>query len=182
MSDHSEANRRLENQVKEFRQSNSYRELLGIYGEPIEFQWNIFPGFTSLEIQEDLQDRDIEPEEFEDRIFFMSMFNYIEWTKRGNSEKCISNSEQVNMYAKRFPRGHWTFLGPAGDEKKWYGTLSYRLEGKWDSTATQMVERFKETGRPVFKSISTLSRGILRKLKRKRNHTPQCGCSESFTQ
>ena len=30
-------------------------------------------------------------------------------------------------------------------------------------TATQMVERFEDTGHPVFKSISALSRGILKK-------------------
>ena len=52
--------------------------------------------------------------------------------------------------------------GP-GDEKKWYGTLLYTSEGKWDATATQMVERFKDTRHPVFKSISALSRGILKK-------------------
>ena len=53
-----------------------------------------------------------------------------------------------------------------GDEKTWCGTLSYTLEGKWDSIAAQMVERFKETGHPVSKSISAVSRGIL---KRKNN-------------
>ena len=69
-----------------------------------------FPGRTSLEIlqkiQEDLQDRNFEPEDFKDRIIFMSMFNDIEWTKRGNTETCIFNSEQVKNYAKRFSQGH----------------------------------------------------------------------------
>ena len=46
MSDHSEANRRWENQVAELLQSNSYRELHGIDGEPIEVEWNIFPGLA----------------------------------------------------------------------------------------------------------------------------------------
>ena len=55
-----------------------------------------------------------------------------------------------------------TFLGP-GDEKKWYGTLPCTPEGKWDSTATQMVERFKDTDHPVFKGISALSRGVQKK-------------------
>ena len=32
----------MANPVEEFRQSNSYRELLGTDGEPIEFDWNIF--------------------------------------------------------------------------------------------------------------------------------------------
>ena len=77
-----------------------------------------------------------------------------------NDGICISNSEKVKAYAKRFSKGHWTFLGP-GDEEKWYGTLPCTPERKWDSTATLMVERFKDTGHPVFKSISASSRGVL---------------------
>ena len=126
---------------------------------------DIFPRLTSLEIlqkiQKDLRDRNIEPEKFEDRIIFMSMFNDIEWRKRGNSKKCISNSEQVKNYTKRFSRGHWTSLG-LGDGKKWYGTRSFSPEGKCDSTTTLMMERFKETSHPVFKSIGALNRGILK--------------------
>ena len=91
----------------------------------------------------------------------MSMLNDVGWT-RGKSERCVSNSEQGENYAKRFSRGHWTFLDP-GDEKKWYETLSYTPEGKWDSIAKQMLERFKKTGHPLCKSISALSRGILKR-------------------
>ena len=160
MQERSEANKRWNDQLEEFRHSNSYKEFFRIDGEPIEFKWNIFPGRTSLEkIQKDLQSQNGEPQHCEERIIFMSMFNDIDWTKRRNSEKCLSNSEQVKNYAKRFSRGHWTFLGP-GDEKKFYGTLSYTSEGKWDSIATEMVGHFKETGHPVFKSISALRRGI----------------------
>ena len=105
----------------------------------LEFEWNIFPGLTSLEIlqkiQKDLQNQNIEPVSFEERIIFMSMFNDIDWTKRGNSERCTSNSEHVKSYAERFSRGHWTFLGP-GDEKKWHGTLSHTHAGQWHSIAT----------------------------------------------
>ena len=45
MSEHPEANARWENQLIEFQRSNAYRELGGINGEPIEFDW-IFPVFT----------------------------------------------------------------------------------------------------------------------------------------
>ena len=52
------------------------KEMTRIDGEPIEFEWNVFPGFTSLqilqEIQNNLQKRNIKPEEFTDRIIFMS--------------------------------------------------------------------------------------------------------------
>ena len=66
------------------------------------------------------------------------------------------------MYAERFSQGHWTSLG-LGDEKKWYGSYNYKLEGKWNSVASQMVQRFNDTSHPVFTSASALSREILRK-------------------
>ena len=112
MSDHSEANRRWENQVKEFRQFDSYRELLGINGETMEFARNIFTGFSSY-----LKRKSIEPEEFTDRINFMSTFNDIDWTRKGNGGNCISNSAKGKAHARRFSQAHWMFLGP-GDEKK----------------------------------------------------------------
>ena len=50
-----------------------------------------FPGLTSLEILQKipkyLKYRNIGPENFEDRIIFMSMLNDIDWNKMGNSEK-----------------------------------------------------------------------------------------------
>ena len=76
--------------------------------------------------------RNIQLEKFKDRIIFMSMFNDIDWTRKGNDGICISSSAKVKEYAKRFSQRHWTFLGP-GDEKRCYGTFSYTPEGKWDS-------------------------------------------------
>ena len=56
--------------MEEFTMFPSYKELLGIDGEAIEFEWNIYPGFSSLQILQeihiDLQERHIEPEEFTD--------------------------------------------------------------------------------------------------------------------
>ena len=94
----------------------------------------------------------------------MSMFNDIDRTMEGNEETCISNSEKVKTYVQRFSQGHW--FGP-GDEKKWYGNRNYKPEGKWDSVASQMVQRFKDTDHPVFRNVSALSRGILKRLKGK---------------
>ena len=90
------------------------------------------------------------------------MFNDMDWTRRGKSEQCFSNSEQVKNYAKKFSQVHWTFLG-LGSEKKWYGNTSYFLKGKWQATANLVVERFEESGHPVFESVSPLARGILRR-------------------
>ena len=50
ITDPADANRRWEGQVKECQETDSYKELFGIDGESIEFEWNIIPGLTSLEI------------------------------------------------------------------------------------------------------------------------------------
>ena len=54
---------------------------------PREFEWKIFPGFTTLGLLEKIQDlmKDLqcEPEQFNDRIIFMSMYNDITWGEKG---------------------------------------------------------------------------------------------------
>ena len=64
------------------------------------------------EIQEDSNDRKIKPEQLEGRILFMSMFNDIAWTSKGNSSDCVSNSEKERDYAKGFRKdtGHSSVL------------------------------------------------------------------------
>ena len=170
MSDHSEANRRWENQVKEFRQSDSYREVPGIDGEQMEFEWNFFAGLTSLQIlqkiQNDLQERNIVPEKVEDRIVVMSMSNSIEWTRKGNGGNCISNSEKVKTHAREILAGTLDFPRP-WRRKEVVWKLRQQTGWKCDFIASQMVQRFKETGHRVFTSASALSRGILGMLKGK---------------
>ena len=60
----------------------------------------------------------------------------------------------IESFSRQSLKRQWTYLGP-GEDKQWYGTLSSHPE-KLDSTVTQMVTRFNETG-----SISALTRGIL---------------------
>ena len=93
------------------------------------------PGFTTFgllkQIQKIMEDRQCEPEQFDDRIIFKSMFNDIVRGEKGNAETCENNSRVVANDARRFPCGHWSFLGP-GSEKKWYGTFSEKPDGVWD--------------------------------------------------
>ena len=65
-----------------------------------------------------METKNIKPEDFKDRVIFMSMFNDSKWEKK--DENCISNAEEVRNYAMRFLQGHWTFLAP-GSEEKWSG-------------------------------------------------------------
>ena len=67
----------------------------------------------------------------------MSMFNDIVWDGKGNIEQCVHNSQAVAEYARKFSRGHWSFLGP-GSQEKWYGTYTHKPDGSGDETAEQM--------------------------------------------
>ena len=118
-----------------------------------------FQGFTSIEIlrhvQKNLNARQINPDQFEGRIKFMSKTKDIDWTQSGNSDV-----REVSDHAKEFQPGHWSFPGPR-DEEKWYGTCNYEPEVKWDQQANQMIEVFVHRGHPVFRGISALCRRTL---------------------
>ena len=109
-----EANAKWKDQLQYFQQSNSHRESFGIDGQPIELVWNIFPGLTTLEIlqkiQEHVADRQISPEHFEGRIIFTSMFNDVDWTQTDNSKGCLSNFEKVKKLRKKVSA--WTLFIP----------------------------------------------------------------------
>ena len=66
----------------------SDRDYDGIDGEATEFEWNIFPGFTTLqlcgEVNDLLSDLGEAPETFTGRILFMSMFNDISFDRKDN--------------------------------------------------------------------------------------------------
>ena len=68
-------------------------DFLGIDGEPVELEWNLFPGFTTLQnlqqIQNDWQSENTTPEQLFDRIIFMSMFNDIDSTKKEIMKKFV---------------------------------------------------------------------------------------------
>ena len=76
------SNSAWERQLSWFKDSPQYRTLDTIDGEPMEFEWNIFPGFTILQVVQEVQkfmSKMCEPEQFQGRITFMSMFNDIIW-------------------------------------------------------------------------------------------------------
>ena len=66
--------------------ASTIRDYDGIKGEPTEFEWNIFPGFTTLQLCGKINDLLIDmvqtPETFTGRILFMSMFNDISCDRR----------------------------------------------------------------------------------------------------
>ena len=131
----------------------------------MEFEWNIFPGLTTLQlcnkVQEFMSKMSEKPEEFTGRIIFMSMFNHISWGSPDNEQECEWSANLVAISARRFSPGGWSFLGP-GSEKKWYSTHDGKPQGDWDRVAELMMINFGESGHPVFRATSPLSRGVLK--------------------
>ena len=105
------------------KSSQNYRNFDRIDGEPMEFEWNIFPGFNTLQLSEEVKSLLYRlgetPDNFIERILFMSMFNDISCDKKDNEEECLASAKVVSIFAKKFGKGHWSFIGP-GSEKKWY--------------------------------------------------------------
>ena len=136
-----------------------------INGESTEFERNIFPGFTTLQlcdkINDLLSDLGEAPEIFTGRILFMSMFNDISCDRKGNKEECLANARVVKVYAKKFGIGQWSFFGPRS-EKKWYSGEENSPQGAWDHIADEMLLEFAESGHPIFRATIPLSRGILK--------------------
>ena len=51
------------------------------------------------------------PEIFTRRILFMSMFNDISCGTKDNEEQCLANARLVSLFARRFGKGQWSFIG-----------------------------------------------------------------------
>ena len=134
-----------EDKLTWFKSSSQYRTLDTLVGEPMEFEWNIFPEFTTLQlcnkVQEFMSKMSIQPEDFTGRIIFMSMFNDISWGSEDNQKEFESSAQLVSIYARRFSPGRWSFFGP-GSEKKWYSTLECKPQGERDRVAELMMIKF----------------------------------------
>ena len=103
---HPESNEAWKNRVAGIQSGKSYRDYDAINGESTEFEWNIFPGFTTLQlcdkINDLLGDLGQTPETLTGRILFMSMFNDISCDRKGNKDECLASAGVVKVLARRF--------------------------------------------------------------------------------
>ena len=73
----------------------------------------------------------------------------------------LKNAEFVKTFAKRFGIGQWSFMLGPGSERKWYPSEN-SPQGAWDHVAEDMLLKFAESGHPIFRSTTPLSRGKLK--------------------
>ena len=123
-----------------------------IDGEPMEFEWNISPGFNTLQLNEEVKGLLYRlgetPEIFTGRILFMSMFNDLSCGTKDNEEESLANAKLASLYARRVGKAQWSFNG-LGSEKKWYSISEDSPQGVWDNMAERMLLEFAESGCPI---------------------------------
>ena len=95
----------------------------------MEFEWNIFPGFNTLQLSEvDVQRHLVDQE-----------------TKKKNAKPMLNS---FLCMQKDLEEGQWSFIGP-GSEKKWYSISEDGPQGDWDNMAERMLLEFDESGCPI---------------------------------
>ena len=150
-----QSNDAWEDRLGWFKSSQVYRNFDRFDGEPMEFEWNIFTGFTTLQLSQEVKSlllrSDETPENFTGRIIFMSMFNDISCGSKDNEQECLAKAQLVSLLAKRFGAGQWSFLGP-GSEKKWFYISEDSSQGEWKKMAELMMFKFRRKRTPSLSS------------------------------
>ena len=112
--ENSKSNDAWEQRLGWLKSSSKYRNFNRIDGEPMEFEWNIFPGFNTLQLSEEVKSLllrlDETPENFTGRILFMSIFNDISCGSKDNEKECLANAKLVSLYARRFGIIYWSWF------------------------------------------------------------------------
>ena len=134
-----QSNTAWEQRLEWFISTSEYRNLDRIDGEPMEFEWNMFPGFNTLQLSREVKELLLRlnetPENFTGRIIFMSMFNDISWGSRDNKVECESNAKLVSLYMQEDleqDNGHFSVL-----VQRKSGILSVKIVHKVNGTKWQ---------------------------------------------
>ena len=174
MSDHAEANRRCENQIEEFRQSNSNR--------PIEFDWNISQDLrhwrSSRKSRKTSKIKTLNLKNLE----IESSSRQCSMTSNGQRKEIQKNVFQTPNTSRITRRDSREDIGHSFNlvMKRNGMELTVILLQENGISLPHIVKRFEESGHPAFKSISAVIRGIL---KRKNNRdTIHFTAAEQFTQ
>ena len=109
---HPEYNEAWKNRVAGIRSEKSYRDYDAINGESTEFEWNIFPGFTTLQLCDKINDLlsnlGLTPATFTGRILFMSMFNDISCDRKDNKDECFRKCRNREGICEKI--WYWTMV------------------------------------------------------------------------
>ena len=97
-----------------------FHENLNMAARKVQFLWHVFPGASTLDIKKHIQIflNGQDPESLDEWITFMSMFNDIEWTKKGNTETCLHNAKEAAAFATQLIQARTPLVLPGARVSK----------------------------------------------------------------
>ena len=159
-----ESNQAWEQRLGWIKSSQNDRSFDRIDGEPMEFEWNIFPGFNSLQLSEEVK-----------RLLLRLDETPENFTGGSYSCRCSTTSpvdqEATKKNVWQMPNSYLCTREDLGKDNghllvlvlKRSGTLLVKTGHKeWDNIAERMLVEFAESGCPIFRATSPLSRGQLK--------------------
>ena len=115
--ENTQSNNAWEQRFGWFKSSPEYRNFDRIDGEPMDLERIIFPGFNTLQLNDEVKCLLLRsgetPENFSGRIIFMSMFNDISCGSRDNEKECELNARLVSLCKEMWKRTmviHWSWF------------------------------------------------------------------------
>ena len=128
----------------------------------MEFEWNIFPGFNTLQLSEEVKSLLLRlgetPENFTGIFFHVDVQRHLLWIKRQWRRMSGICSTRISVCKKIWKWTmviHWSWF--------WEKAVLYQLKTVYMESGTklQMLE-FAESGRPIVRATTPLSRGQLK--------------------
>ena len=112
-----QSNTAWEQRLEWFKSSPEYRTLDIIDGEPMEFEWNIFPGFNTLQLSQEVQELLLRlgetPENFTRRfLFHVNVQRHLLWIKRQQDRMRVKCSTSFLHFQEDLEQdnGHFSVL------------------------------------------------------------------------
>ena len=147
--------------------SSQSRDFDGIDGEPTKFEWNIFPGFDTLQVCDKvkslLSKLGETSENFTGRMkfyFYVDVQRHFLWNKRQWTRKSVKRSTRIFVCKKIWSRTmviHWSWFRK--EEVFYERRQSTRNLGQ---IGGKMLIEFEESGHPTFRATTPLARCFLK--------------------
>ena len=158
MNQNPTSNSAWEEKLSWFKSSSQDRTFDTIDGEPMELEFNIFPGLTTLQFVQGVPKFMNEMGTITGTNHLQTLFGELKTMKRNVCQfhicvfMCKKISSRTLVILRTWIRKEVVF----------FSTHESKPQGKWDRVAELMMIRFGESGHPVFRVTSPLSRGTLK--------------------
>ena len=162
---HPDSNEAWKKRIEWITTYKSYRDYDGINGEPTEFEWKIFPGLTTLQLCGKVTDlmRDLgeTPKTFTGKFSLCQCSTTFLVTEKATKMNVWQMPESSKYLQGNLVLDNGHLLVQVL-KKKWYSMEDNSPQGIWDHIADKMLLEFAESGHPIFRATTPLSRGNLK--------------------